>query len=87
MHVMGDLAFFTLVWPYDARRPLVWEAGADGWFWIHFVQALAFTPLAILALARLATSDAGRVPATDAAAQRRRPMLSPGRRGDVGQPS
>jgi membrane protease YdiL (CAAX protease family) len=61
IHIMADLTFFTLVWPYDAARALVWEHGADGWFWLHIAQVLVFTPLAILALIRLAktTEPAG----------------------------
>ncbi len=49
VHIVADLTFFTLVWPYDAARRLVWEAGADTWFWIHPAQAIIFTALAILA--------------------------------------
>jgi membrane protease YdiL (CAAX protease family) len=53
VHIMGDLTFFFLVWPYDATRPFVWETGADTWFWIHVAQALIFAALAILAFRRL----------------------------------
>jgi membrane protease YdiL (CAAX protease family) len=34
-HMIGDLTFFTLVWPHDAARRLVLDSGADNWFWIH----------------------------------------------------
>src|SRR6266568_3724126 len=54
VHIIGDLTFFTLVWPYDATRQLVWERGADRWFWIHVAQAIIFTVLAIPAFVRLA---------------------------------
>ena len=54
VHIIGDMIFFTLVWPYDAGRPLVWESGADAWFWIHAGQAVLFTALAIPAFMRLA---------------------------------
>ncbi len=54
VHIIGDLTFFTLIWPYDATRRLVWEGGADRWFWIHTAQALVFTALAIPAFVRLA---------------------------------
>lgn len=54
VHIIGDLTFFTLVWPYDAARRLVWEGGADRWFWIHAAQAIIFTALAIPAFVRLA---------------------------------
>ncbi len=56
VHILGDLTFFTLVWPYDATRPLVWNSGADFLFWVHVLQALLFTFLAVLALRRLAAS-------------------------------
>ena len=53
VHIIGDLTFFTLVWPYDAARRLVWEGGADRWFWIHVVQGIIFTTLAIPAFLKL----------------------------------
>jgi membrane protease YdiL (CAAX protease family) len=54
VHIMGLLVFFTLVWPHDAARGLIWEGGADRWFWIHSAQALIFTALAVGAFFRLA---------------------------------
>ncbi len=54
VHTIGLLTFFILVWPHDATRRLVSEGGADTWFWIHVVQVLIFTPLAILAFRQLA---------------------------------
>jgi membrane protease YdiL (CAAX protease family) len=54
VHTIGLLTFFTLVWPSDATRRLVSESGADTWFWVHIVQVLLFTLLAILAFRRLA---------------------------------
>jgi membrane protease YdiL (CAAX protease family) len=59
VHIMADLTFFTLVWPFDAGRRLVWEGGADAWFWIHVVQTLIFTVLAILAFRQLARVAGG----------------------------
>ena len=56
VHMFGDLTFFALVWPYDPSRRLVWDSGADAWFWIHLAQAVVFTVLAILAYRRLAIS-------------------------------
>ena len=54
-HIIGDLIFFTLVWPHDAARRLVFEnGGADNWFWIHAAQAIVFTVLAVWAFQRLA---------------------------------
>jgi membrane protease YdiL (CAAX protease family) len=54
VHIMGLLVFFTLVWPHDASRRLIWQGGADAWFWIHSAQALIFAALAVLAFFRLA---------------------------------
>ena len=54
VHSIGLLIFFTLVWPYDAQRGLVWETGANTGFWIAVAQAIIFTVLALLAFIRLA---------------------------------
>ncbi len=54
VHMLGDLTFFALVWPYDTSRRLVWEGGGDAWFWIHVAQAVVFTVLAIMAYCKLA---------------------------------
>lgn len=54
VHILSDLTFFALVWPYDTSRRLVWEGGADAWFWIHAAQAVVLTALAILAYRKLA---------------------------------
>jgi membrane protease YdiL (CAAX protease family) len=53
-HIIGDLTFFTLVWPNDAARRLVWDSGADIWFWLHVAQAIVFTVLAVWVFQRLA---------------------------------
>jgi membrane protease YdiL (CAAX protease family) len=53
-HILGDLTFFTLVWPHDAARRLVFDSGTDIWFWIHVAQAIVFTLLAVSAFQRLA---------------------------------
>jgi membrane protease YdiL (CAAX protease family) len=53
-HMIGDLTFFTLVWPHDAARRLVSDSGIDNWFWIHVAQAIVFTVLAVLAFQQLA---------------------------------
>ena len=53
-HIVGDLTFFTLVWPNDGGRRLVWAGGTDRWFWIHVAQAIAFTVLSVWAFRRLA---------------------------------
>ena len=54
VHILGDLSFFTLVWPYDPVRPLIGESGPDAWFWIHAAQAMVFAVLAIVAFIALA---------------------------------
>jgi len=54
VHIIADLTFFTLVWPYDTTRQLVWKGGADLWFWLHTLQAILFTVLAVIAFKRLA---------------------------------
>lgn len=54
VHGIGLLIFFTLVWPYDAQRSLVWETGANTGFWLTAAQAIIFTVLALLAFIRLA---------------------------------
>jgi membrane protease YdiL (CAAX protease family) len=56
-HIIGDLTFFTLVWPNDAARRLVWDTGTDTWFWIHAAQGIVFTTLAVWAFRRLASSS------------------------------
>jgi hypothetical protein len=48
------MVFFTLIWPHDAVRPLVWEAGTHAWFWIHAAQAIVFAALAVWAFRGLA---------------------------------
>ncbi len=53
-HVIGLLIFFTLVWPRDAHRRLVWNGGADFWLWAHVAQAILFGLLAVWAFQRLA---------------------------------
>jgi hypothetical protein len=53
VHGIGLLIFFTLVWPYDAQRRLVWETGTNTGFWLAAAQAIIFTVLALLAFIRL----------------------------------
>lgn len=54
VHGIGLLIFFTLIWPYDAQRRLVWETGANTGFWLAAAQAIIFTVLALLAFIQLA---------------------------------
>ena len=53
-HILGDLTFFFLIWPYDAARPLVWRDGANVWFWLFLVQTILFTVLALISFKHLA---------------------------------
>jgi len=59
VHILADLTFFIFVWPRDAARRLVWDGGADAWFWVHVAQAMIFTGLAIPAFRRLAQVSQG----------------------------
>jgi membrane protease YdiL (CAAX protease family) len=54
VHSIGLLIFFTLVWPYDIQRRLVWDTGANTGFWINVAQTIIFSTLAILAFLWLA---------------------------------
>ncbi len=54
IHSVGLLLFFAFIWPNDARRPLVLQVGADGWFWVSGAQMLIGAVLALLAFRRLA---------------------------------
>ena len=54
VHIIGDLTFFTLVWPHDPVRPLVGETGTDAWLWLRVAQTIVFTTLAVLAFVQLA---------------------------------
>jgi membrane protease YdiL (CAAX protease family) len=54
VHIIGDLTFFTVVWPHDPARPLVVESGTDGWLWLRVAQTIVFTTLAVLAFVQLA---------------------------------
>ena len=54
VHSLGLLIFFTLVWPYDTQRRLIWEIGVNTGFWLNVSQAIVFSALAILAFSHLA---------------------------------
>jgi membrane protease YdiL (CAAX protease family) len=71
VHATGLFVFFTLVWPQDTHRQLVWTGGADAAFWISLAQTVVFAALGALAFARLLRqTQAGRAggPALTAAA-------------------
>jgi membrane protease YdiL (CAAX protease family) len=59
VHSIGLLIFFTLVWPYDIQRRLVWDTGANIGFWINVAQTMIFSTLAILAFLWLARATKG----------------------------
>jgi membrane protease YdiL (CAAX protease family) len=59
VHIAADVTFFLLIWPKDATRQLVWESGADTWFWVHVGQAVLFTLLSVLAFRRLSEAPKG----------------------------
>jgi hypothetical protein len=58
VHIAGDVLFFTLIWPHDATRPLVWTHGADAMFWLHCAQVAVFGALALAAFRRLRRASA-----------------------------
>jgi len=53
VHALGDLTFFTCVWPHDAGRRLVTEGGADAGFCAAVGLTLACSALGWLAFHRL----------------------------------
>lgn len=53
VHIVGDVMFFTLVWPHDANRVLVTGGGGGAWFWVHVAQAIIFSALALMVFTRL----------------------------------
>jgi membrane protease YdiL (CAAX protease family) len=53
VHIAGDLLFFVLIWPQDARRPLVWRQGVGADFWLEVLQLIVFGAAAVLAFRRL----------------------------------
>jgi membrane protease YdiL (CAAX protease family) len=53
VHCLGDFVFFTMVWPNDGGRALIWSTGADTWFWIHVAQTIVFGALAVMAFLKL----------------------------------
>jgi membrane protease YdiL (CAAX protease family) len=57
VHTIGLAIFFGIVWPGDKMRTLVWQHGADVWFWLHAGQAIVFAAAAIVLFVRLARSE------------------------------
>ena len=57
VHAIGLAVFFAIVWPADRTRTLIWQHGADVWFWLHGAQAIVFGAAAILLFVRLARAE------------------------------
>ena len=53
VHILGILAFFTLVWPNDPVRSLISQGGLNAGFWMAISGAVVFTGLAIWAFREL----------------------------------
>jgi membrane protease YdiL (CAAX protease family) len=61
VHFIGLVAFFAIIWPFDATRRVIAQDGADVWFWLHVAQVVVTGGLAGLAfrhLARMPRHDA-----------------------------
>jgi len=56
VHASGLLIFFSLVWPFDPGRPVLVNATADWWFWLHAMQTVVFAVLGILGFRLLSTT-------------------------------
>lgn len=54
VHFVGLVVFFSVIWPFDARRRFVGVEGPDTWFWIHVGQAIVGATFAVLAFRHLA---------------------------------
>lgn len=66
VHILADMTFFTLVWPFDGARANVLTSGADLSFWLHLAQALICTALYIPALRLLRGTPKEKSPANTA---------------------
>jgi len=53
IHSISLLTFFSLVWPHDHERALIWQHGPDNWFWVHVAQVLIFAVLGIFTFFRV----------------------------------
>ena len=58
VHFIGLVAFFAIIWPFDATRRFVAQDGPDAWFWLHVVQVAVGGVLAGLAFRQLARMTA-----------------------------
>lgn len=59
VHIFGLAVFFTLVWPHDNGRNLIWTSGASSWFWAHATQFVACSIAAGAILWRLGSQNSG----------------------------
>jgi membrane protease YdiL (CAAX protease family) len=66
VHSLGDLTFFTLVWPFDAHRRLVTETGLSGGFVLDVAILAIAAPLCLLAFRQLLKVTGPARPATPA---------------------
>jgi membrane protease YdiL (CAAX protease family) len=57
VHAIGLAVFFGIVWPADQTRALVWQHGADIWFWLHAGQTILFGLASVLLFVRLARGE------------------------------
>lgn len=54
VHCLGLLIFFSVVWPSDQQRQVIWKTGVNLGFWFAVAQAAIFSLLAIVTFAQLA---------------------------------
>jgi len=54
VHAIGLFIFFMFIWPMDATRTLVFQNGADIWFWTHLAQTIIFAVAAMITFKQLA---------------------------------
>jgi membrane protease YdiL (CAAX protease family) len=80
VHSLGLLIFFTLVWPSDQQRQVIWETGTSPGFWLALTQAVIFSLLALLAFGQLAKI-------TRSTLSGARPIVSPPGGDDASRPA
>jgi len=66
VHIFGLAVFFTLVWPHDNGRSLIWTSGASFWFWAHAAQFVACSIAAGAILWRLGSENSAEANIHDA---------------------
>ncbi len=53
VHIAADLIFFILIWPHDSARRLIWQSGADHWFWLHVAQTIGLAAVSVITFRQL----------------------------------